>query len=179
VIVGLTGYARSGKDTVAGILARRGYKRAAFADALKGMLLRLDPYVSFYMGETRVSDVVGRWGWEKCKESSEVCRMLQALGDGCRGYLGTDVLVQPIVARIKAGTGADWAVSDVQVPAEAEALRSLGGVIWRVTRPGTGPVNRHATETAPDSLEPDATVVNDADIEALERRVAELLAEPA
>ena len=44
MIIGLTGYARSGKDTVAKILVDNyGYKRIAFADKIRELLVEINP----------------------------------------------------------------------------------------------------------------------------------------
>ena len=174
MIIGLTGYSRSGKGTVADVLAReRGFKRVAFADPLRDTLFALDPYLGPCEG-FRLGDVVRHWEWEEAKGLAEVRRALQALGDGCRLAFGSDVLIERALAVIEGDPGSDWVVPDVRMPAEVAALRSLGATIWRVTRPGTGPVNGHRTETALDGAKYDALVENDAGAEALGHRVLEL-----
>ena len=176
MIIGLAGYARSGKDTVAGILVQHGFRRTAFADPLRSILFDLNPCIDFLGHKASLSDAVQLYGWEQCKESPEVRRMFQALGDTCRKNLGADVLVLSVVTRIKDNLAQDWVVSDVRLPQEADALRSLGGVVWRVARPGVGPVNGHRTEAAVDSIHPDAVIDNDDDIPALTAKVLAQLA---
>jgi len=47
-IVGLCGYAQSGKDTLTKMLVEKeGFERRAFADLMKEMLLRINPYVRY------------------------------------------------------------------------------------------------------------------------------------
>jgi hypothetical protein len=176
LIIGLAGYARSGKDTVAGILVQHGFRRTAFADPLRSILFDLDPLIDFLGHKASLSNAVQLYGWEQCKESPEVRRMFQALGDTCRKNLGADVLVLSVVTRIKDNLAQDWVVSDVRLPQEADALRSLGGVVWRIARPGVGPVNGHRTEAAVDSIHPDAVIDNDDDIPALTAKVLAQLA---
>lgn len=176
MIIGLAGYARSGKDTVAGILVEHGFQRTAFADPLREMLVELDPTVSSWPGKTRLHEVIEEYGWERCKDSPEIRRMLQLLGDNLRRNLGSNALIMPVVTLIDSDDAQDWVVSDVRLPAEADALRSLGGVVWRVARPGVGPVNGHRTEAAVDSIHPDAVIDNDAGIPALTAKVLAQLA---
>ena len=45
MLIGLTGYATSGKDTVADILKPLGFERVAFADALRESVQVLDPII--------------------------------------------------------------------------------------------------------------------------------------
>jgi dephospho-CoA kinase len=53
MIIGIAGYARSGKDAAAKILVEHyGYERRAFADILRSALLTLNPVVK---GTPRVS----------------------------------------------------------------------------------------------------------------------------
>jgi dephospho-CoA kinase len=45
MIVGISGYARSGKDEAAKALVEMGFERRAFADKLREFLLALNPMV--------------------------------------------------------------------------------------------------------------------------------------
>jgi dephospho-CoA kinase len=56
-LVGLTGYARSGKDTAAQVLINDGFNRVAFADPMKNMLYALNPIV-VECSELRVREIV-------------------------------------------------------------------------------------------------------------------------
>jgi len=48
MIIGITGRARHGKNTVGDVLVRDfGFKQYGFADALKEMALRLNPWVPY------------------------------------------------------------------------------------------------------------------------------------
>ena len=73
MIIGLSGYARSGKDTVANLLVLNySIKRLAFADAIKDAVLLLNPILD---NGRRVSDVVNDYGWEVAKANIEVRRL--------------------------------------------------------------------------------------------------------
>jgi hypothetical protein len=77
-IVGLTGRAGVGKDTLGKVLTQHhGYVRFAFADAMRSALLDLNPVVSYQ----RLQDVIEERGWDRAKrEFSEVRRLLQVFG---------------------------------------------------------------------------------------------------
>jgi hypothetical protein len=151
-IVGLCGYAQSGKDTLAKMLVEKeGFERRAFADLMKEMLLRINPYVR-YANDYGVSqyitveELVNVLGWEEAKKYSNVRQMLQRLGtEAGRDILGENVWVNAVFETF---TGEKLAISDVRFPNEAEEIRNRGGAIVRIVREGFGPVNGHVSETA-------------------------------
>jgi len=78
MIIGLSGRAGSGKDEVAKVLVDLyGYKRIAFADAIRDALYELNPLVS---DRIRVADLVDEYGWDFAKKNFEVRRLLQVFG---------------------------------------------------------------------------------------------------
>ncbi len=163
MIIGLAGYAQSGKDTVASILVNdHHFHRIAFADIMKEMLYRLDPVIGMKSDDSfhRVSDLVSAYGWEKAKESKEVRSLLQRLGtEAGRELFGEDHWVNICFEQNLSANG--WlVVSDVRFPNEADAIRNRGGKVYRVRRPGYGPVNFHASETSLDDYEFDGYIEN-------------------
>ena len=78
MIVGLSGYARSGKDTVSELLVLNyGFKRMAFADGIREALLALNPILHDGM---RLNEIVQMYGWDVAKSKDEVRRLLQVMG---------------------------------------------------------------------------------------------------
>lgn len=63
------------------------------------------------------------------------------------------------------------AITDLRYPNEAERVRNLGGVIWRVNRPGLTS-DGHASEIPLDDDLVDYEILNDGDLETLKQRVA-------
>jgi hypothetical protein len=175
MIIGLAGYARAGKDTVAQILVEeRGFRRIAFADALRDMLAALDPYI----GTTRLSDRLNWHGWEATKADPEVRRLLQRLGtEAGRDVLGPDVWVDAAVRKMDLESEENYVVSDVRFPNELQAIRSYGQV-WRIERPGCEPVNGHVSETALDGARFDRVISNNGSIDDLAERVLRLVDAP-
>lgn len=159
-LIGLCGYARSGKDEVAKILsAERGFTRVAFADALREVAYLADPHF--------LRPLVDAYGWEAAKKEPKVREFLQDLGVAVRTVLGPSTWVDVALHSPHPYT----VVSDVRFPNEAAAIRERGGQIWRVTRPGTGPVNAHESETALDSDVPDRVIRNTGTLDDLRREV--------
>lgn len=170
VYVGLSGYARSGKDTVAQILVEdHGFEQHSFAAPLKGILKALDPK----LGSTRrLSSVLAWHGWEGAKRDPEVRALLQRLGtEAGRKHLGDSIWVDTLFRTPSSGR---VAVSDCRFRNEADAIRAHGGIVVRVNRPGVTAVNAHVSEHDLDDYEFDAHLDNDGSIDELRVRVKEL-----
>ena len=169
MLLGLSGYAQSGKDTIAAILEERGFLRAGFADALREFAVALDPIV--LTDGTRYSHLLEILGYEGAKKFPEVRLFLQKLGtDAGRRVLGEDIWVETAMNRLEPDKS--YVFTDVRFPNEAGAVRDRGGVLWRIDRPGYGPVNGHPSETAIDDYDFDRRIVNDGTLDDL--RVAVL-----
>lgn len=139
-IIGLSGYARSGKDSLAAFLVSdHQFERIAFADALKSLVLVANP---------SIRSVVSAGGWEAAKTDPAIRQVLQDVGNEARNLLGEDVWVRAAFARMV--PGGRYVITDVRYWNEAEAIQAAGGRLVRVTRPGVGPVNQHLSETALD-----------------------------
>jgi hypothetical protein len=172
-IVGLAGYARSGKDSAAAALRSCGYERRAFADPMRDALHRLNPTVRLGgVGWMSLASIVDSYGWEAAKADCEHVRpLLQRIGDLGKHLAGPRVWIDLALADRPELT----VVSDVRFPSEAEAIRDAGGVVWRITRPGVGPANDHATEHALDGYPYDAVIPNDGTLADLRARVLGLI----
>ena len=163
MIVGLSGYARSGKDTVASLLTH--HKRRAFADPMRDALYALNPII--FDHHERVRDLVDRFGWDKAKVMfPELRRLLQVLGTEV-GRKMIDEEVWVTIATRDLLPSHDIVFADVRFPNEARAIKALGGTIWRVNRPGTDPINSHSSETAMDGWAFDAILDNSGSLEDL------------
>ena len=172
VVIGLSGYARAGKDTAARIIVERhGFVRAAFADALKQVLVGLDPLVPDGVHlSTILAELPG--GIEDAKAIPEVRQLLQRLGNEAgRSVLGEDVWVRTLFERCPVRT----VISDCRYPNEAEAIRARGGLVIRVERPGYGPINGHTSEIALDGFDFDSVIDNDGTVEDLADKLEAVL----
>jgi hypothetical protein len=167
-VVGLTGFAGSGKSTVANYLVEEhGYTRLSFAGPLKKMLRTLNPImgdmpVAYH--EDNVLRLSNVWGlaerhiefWDYAgtaeqwiKESEygdEYRRLLQVLGTDCIRAVDPEFWVKAAIAQMEDEDG-KYVFDDCRFPNEAAVItvadpRSL----WYVERPGIHPVNGHASE---------------------------------
>ena len=111
---------------------------------------------------------------------------LQTLGTLMREHVREDFWVQALAQRLDFGRdnfGRDIVfdlvvVEDVRYPNEAQWIRDMGGVLVKVDRPGYVPEGRdpnHPSETSLDGWEWDCVIVNDSDVEALERKTLDML----
>lgn len=176
VIIGLTGYAQSGKDTAArGLIESRGFTRLAFADLLKKTAYDIDPYVETTPGcFERLSDLVDRLGLERAKSYDDVRRLYQRLGtEGGRNNLGTDVWVDPVM-RTAMASPSPVVITDVRFPNEVAAVKAAGGLVVRVERPGVGAINAHASDAGIASLIVDMELVNSSTVEQLHAKIIDL-----
>lgn len=173
-LVGLAGYARSGKDTVGGIL---GYEKVGFADPLRDLALHLNPVIE--VNDTgrsvRYKDMVEMKGYEWTKESTNARDFLIRLGAGVRTHIHPDIWVDTAMARIKRHVfnGVDVAVTDVRYLNEAEAIREIGGEIWYIDRLGVVPAGVEEERTIREILfyGVDRTIYNHGSLDHLRREV--------
>jgi hypothetical protein len=174
MIIGLSGYAQSGKDSTAELLCLKyGYKRLAFADPMRQALLTINPQLDSI---TRVSDLVEDYGWDLAKRNPEIRRLLQVLGtDFGRKMLGDDVWINIALSGIKSED--KIVVSDVRFPNEAEAIKKLGGTVWRINRHNHTAVNGHTSERAMDNYMFNYVIYNDGTLAELSDEVFALAKE--
>ena len=161
MIVGLCGYARSGKNTLADLITRHhGHQQIAFADALRDTLYDTNPLVS--TDGARVQDVIDKHGFEGVKSTKygpEVRRLLQMLGtDGVRNNVSDSAWVDVVLNKISAG--GDWVVTDARFGNELDAIASAEGVLIWISRPGVEPANAHASENSVSESDCDFTIYN-------------------
>jgi hypothetical protein len=147
IIIGIAGYAGSGKSTVADILVREhGFERIKFADGLKDMLRALG-----------LSE-----GWIEGELKEQPCPLflghtprhaMQTLGtEWGRACIGEDFWVKYWTMRVKGRLNTSGAsrivVDDVRYPNELEAVEALSGRLWWISRPGVRPSSYHSSEHA-------------------------------
>lgn len=148
-LIGLTGRAGTGKDTVAGHLVElHGYHRVAFADAIKASAYAADPYVDAFgfapgMECYRLSAIVDAVGWDAAKrQHPDVRRYLQRHGVAVRDALpGCWVTIAGRAIDAHRDAGHPVVVTDVRFPDEVAAIKARGGFMFRVCRPGHGPLD--------------------------------------
>jgi hypothetical protein len=172
MIIGVSGYAQSGKDEIAKVAFEYGFERAAFADTLREALVALNPLLGIGV---RVKDLVMLMGWEQAKRTSAELRMLlQRMGtEAGREIFGENIWVNKTLGGLDPSK--NYIITDVRYQNEADAIRDLDGQVWRVKRPGTGPVNKHKSEVDLDDYNFDFTIKNDGDLENLKHLIDKMM----
>jgi len=189
MIVGICGYAKSGKDTLANVIqyltktyptpehldlehalmwaGKMGstWEIVKFADGVRDVARILAPGVSF---DTQADkDLMMPQAWSIAGPMSRR-EFLQKLGtDAMRDNLHPDVWVNLLMNRYSTPGEKRWIVTDVRFPNEFYAIKTAGGIVVRVVRDGVGPTNAHRSETAIDSLRANFTVENNGSVKDL------------
>ena len=167
-IIGITGTAGSGKDTIGQFLVERyGFARIAFADPLKRMAAEI--------------------GWNGGKEEVDTCahcgmlqgrKLLQVLGTEAHAHISArtssvDALLRHIATtRVLTGQSR-WVITDVRYQNESDMVHAHGGHIWRVSRPQLRRDDAHDSETQLAAIDADTLFINDGSIDTLHRSVEE------
>jgi len=162
-LIALTGFKGSGKSEVARHLVDNfGYERVSFADPLKAMLKAIgltDEHLFGPLKETPLKLL--------CGETPRY--VMQTLGTEWGRLLVHDRLWCNLWS-IRAGKilamNGNVVADDLRYPNEAETIRSLGGVIWRIHR-NYHVGDDHISETLIDSIHYDAKFHNDGTLDEL------------
>jgi hypothetical protein len=170
MIIGLSGYAQTGKDTVAQHLVEHyGFTRIAFADPIREALYTLNPVILDIpeLSGMRLDWLVDKMGWEFVKQDSKQVReYLQRLGtEVARNQWDQNFWVD--LAMKKANGIANVVITDVRFPNEYDAIKANGGQVWRINKTINQPVNDHPSEIALDEHSFDWHIPNYGTVEDL------------
>lgn len=178
-LIGLHGYARSGKDSVGAVLIDKyGFTRVALADAVRDAVYALNPLIPWrsYAIPCTVQEAVDAFGWDELKATDEGRRLLQAMGTEVgREIFGKNVWLDIAAKKIDAVTG-PVVVTDIRFDNELLWLgKWTDSVSAKVARPGYGPVNGHSSDAGIKDHYFDYHIKNDGSLEDLETRVDEMV----
>ncbi len=168
-IIGITGRARSGKDTVAEfILGAIGGYRYSFADPLRAMLVPLGVDMNDPYWKARKEEVIPALGVSPR-------RMLQTLGtEWGRNLINDDLWVLMAQQRLL-NNGPGMIIPDVRFENEAAWVRRHGGLLIHVSRPDLKEVEAHISESGVQIEPTDAQLFNTGTLEELQQMVKDLL----
>lgn len=205
ITIGLAGLAGSGKDTVAdALVTHAGFTKLSFADALRlevaagytlggaaGLLNERatkelpHPALAFNCCKDAgfLRSMQAMHGGNIARRDMDAPRsprqIMQLWGTEYRreqqpNYWSTLVAMQILAQRDLGRTR--HVVSDCRFDNEAEAMRSLGGEVWQIFRPGLVAVEgNHASQNDGNSLMPVAVIVNNDTVPFLIDQVLRLL----
>jgi hypothetical protein len=160
-LVGLAGYARAGKDTLADYLvAQKGFVKVSFAENLREFARAVDPFLSKDIKES-YAELISSLGYEEAKKLPQVRLFLINIGESMRNIIDPKIWIKTISL-----SAPKIVVSDVRYPNEAKFLQKLGGVVIKIVRKDNQPA--HETERiSVENLECDHMIFNDSTIEAM------------
>lgn len=169
-VIGITGKARSGKDTVAEmILTEYGGYRYSLADPIRAMLkagLGIDMNDLYW--QERKEEPIPAFGGKSPRQ------MMQWLGTEWGRQLVHDDLWITLATQQLANRGAGMIVPDVRYENEARWVRRFGLLI-HIVRPGVTPVNAHISENGVSYEAGDRTIFNDGSLADLQNHIREIL----
>lgn len=166
-IIALSGYAKSGKSTVAEIIRtiQPRWEIKSFAGKLRevaSVLTGIPPDMFKGLKDNRLP------GYDMT-----IREFLQKLGtDAIRNNLHQDTWVNALFSEYKETD--KWIIDDCRFPNEAQIVSDFGGKIWRINRPGVTATNNHTSETALDDWFFDVVIENTGDKDFLKSQIEEL-----
>lgn len=177
IIFGMTGIARSGKDTAADFLVRDyGFARIALGDALKKNLYLLNPPIPMGASYTMLAELVDEVGWDQAKKHPMVRSLLQRQGTEAGWQFHREDLWTSWVDRwiAEREPDQDIVITDIRMPHESRWLGSIGGSLVLVTREAAleqlTPAQRSHISEQGAGL-PDHEIANNGSLEDLHRAI--------
>ena len=205
MIVGVSGYANSGKDTVGAIIQylncpkpsasieevcanysehewwldeQSDWEVRKFAGKLKDIASHLTGIdIEDFEDQDFKKTNLGREWWTTCDEGYQPMTVRDFLQK-----LGTDALRNGLHENVWVNAlmadyteESNWIITDTRFPNEAQAIKDKGGIIIRIERPGHAPINSHPSETGLDSWKFDYKIINNSDIFTLKGSIKSIL----
>lgn len=174
-ILGITGKARSGKDTIATYLWQHyGFTRMAFADPVKMAAQQIFGLSHDQVWSDELKEVeIPFWGMSPR-------RMFQLLGtEAGRNVFGGDLWIKRLAIGLSQLPEDDIVIPDVRFNDEADFVRANGGTIVHLHRP-EGPIIKHsghASEAGVAVKETDYILNNTKDLATLYGEVDNMITE--
>lgn len=170
MVIGLSGYAKAGKDEVAKSILEinKLWEIKKFSSKLKTIASILTGYPEdrFEDQGFKNRNMIG-WGMTARE-------FLQKLGtESVRDVLHHDAWVNALFSDY--GQYDKWVITDCRFPNEAQAIKDRGGIVVRVNRTGVHPVNDHESEISLDDYDFDWIIENNGTIEDLKESVKLLM----
>jgi len=137
-IVGILGFAGSGKDTVGAMFREAGYEKASFAASVKDATSCIFGWKRELLeGDTDESrkfrEEVDPFWTEHLGYTVTPRKMLQLLGtEACRNALGENIWVYSMLRNMDANK--KYVITDVRFPNEIKMVQEAGGTLIRVRR---------------------------------------------
>lgn len=205
-IIGIGGKLQHGKDVVADHLVDElGWVKVGMSDALNEILVVLNPLIvqqweidvtvkkAWWSRKTvtvpvehrrtiRYADLIEEVGYVKAKEDPEVRRLLQVMGTEVgRMMIDPNIWTKMMtkkVRELKKKGVPGVIVTGIRFPNESKAIKTLGGSLWWVDRPGHVADSDSGSHDSENSLAADdfeVVIVNDRSLNDLRSKVDDLV----
>lgn len=185
-LIGLTGRAGGGKDTVASFLCEaHGFVQIALADPLRDGLKAMLGIIDEQLHRRDLKEAPIDWLGRSPRE------LLQTLGtEWGREHVAADLWLRVAARRIEQIKAAPpclhiagIVVSDIRFENEADWLRDLGGQVWHIERQTShqlgGAAAAHSSEQRIHAAEGDQIINNAGTLNELHEWVTEIITETA
>jgi len=180
MIIGITGHARHGKDTVADFicdLTAPDFYKCALADTMKVVASIVFGWDFDDLYTDKKDEVDPKWGISPR-------HVLQSLGtewgqyklseyDSFREKTGRLLWTRSLLNTI--GDDDNAVIADVRFPHEADAIKKRGGKIVMIRRPGWPVDMTHDSEKAIEEIKPDYVIRNGLCLDALKDETKKML----
>ena len=168
MIIGITGHARHGKDSIADIIVREyGFQKHALADVMKDVMRIVFGWNDAHLyGDLKdVVDPAFGISPRHALQSfgTEWAQWQLSKYDSFSEVTGRKIWVNSLLSRISGRV----VIPDVRFPHEAEAIRERGGFIIMVRRPGQSVDLTHESERSIEDIRPDFVIRNGGTLETL------------
>lgn len=171
MIIGLTGPAFAGKDTVGNYLQdMHDFEIKAFADPIRAALVAMFGLTQSDFAPERKEHPID-WLDKSPRQ------LMQTLGtEWGRTHVAADIWCRSMAQRLIIAQRfhqEDFVLTDVRFQEEADMVHRLGGFVWRIERPNAATTQHagHASETAGAAIKPDRILINDGTIDDLYEKV--------
>lgn len=176
-LIGLTGLAGTGKDTVREMLERdHGFTGLAFADPIRQMvraLLSENGFDTEYMDDRALKEQPIPTLGVSYRHIAQT--LGTEWGRKCMGQRFWLQIAQAFIIDQRRQGEREFVVSDVRFANEAEWIKEAGGEVWRIERSAAAPVRDHESERHVAALDADHVITNDGTIEDLWCQVSALV----
>ncbi|WP_439426631.1 adenylate kinase [Stenotrophomonas sp. T8] len=173
-IIGITGRARSGKDTLAEFLVSdHGFVKLSFAAPIRAFVADITGLPVSAMEDGPLKEEPLDW-----LNGQTPRRLMQTVGtEWGREMIDRDLWVKVVAQKIRQARrdgAAGVVVSDVRFDNEAQFIREWGGQVVQVLRDSAAPVSAHASEAGVQGDLIDTVIDNNGPVHRL-RQAAEAL----
>lgn len=140
LIIGLAGFIGSGKDTVADILVKQGFRKISFADAVKDGVSSVFKWDRELLeGSTKESrkwrETIDPFWTNELGFDVTPRYVLQRFGTDCMRYgFHQDVWMSIVKKEIFENADTNFVIPDVRFQNERNMFREIKGQVWRIKR---------------------------------------------